>query len=117
VATFYTSQNLGKDLELVSPSTFIAVDNRNSANQSTVKDLNWNLQTNSRLGATVEGDRLDARFEFSVTSDGTGGNVGTRRLYATWKFTEGWGLKVGKDYTPITFFPTRCSLTTATCSF
>jgi hypothetical protein len=80
------------------------VDDRNSANQSTVKDLNWNLQTNSRIGATVTGDRLDARFEFSVTSDGAGGNVGTRRLYAIWKFTEGWGLKVGKDFTPITFF-------------
>ena len=104
MATFYTSQDLGKDLELVSPNTFIAVDDRNSANQSTVKDLNWNLQTNSRIGATVTGDRLDARFEFSVTSDGAGGNVGTRRLYAIWKFTEGWGLKVGKDYTPITFF-------------
>jgi hypothetical protein len=47
---------------------------------------------------------LDARFEFSVTSDGGGGNVGARRLYGVWKFTEGWGLKVGKDYTPITFF-------------
>ena len=104
MATFYTSQDLGKDLELVSPNTFIAVDDRNSANQNTVKDLNWNLQTNSRIGATVTGDRLDARFEFSVTSDGAGGNVGTRRLYAIWKFTEGWGLKVGKDYTPITFF-------------
>jgi hypothetical protein len=104
MATFYTSQDLGKDLELVSPNTFIAVDDRNSANQSTVKDLNWNLQTNSRIGATVTGDRLDARFEFSVTSDGAGGNVGTRRLYAIWKFTEGWGLKVGKDFTPITFF-------------
>ena len=40
----------------------------------------------------------------AVTSDGCGGNVGTRRLYGVWKFTEGWGLKVGKDYTPITFF-------------
>ena len=33
-----------------------------------------------------------------------GSNVGTRRLFGVWKFTEGWELKVGKDYTPITFF-------------
>ena len=85
-------------------NTFIAVDARDSANQSTVKDLNWNLQTNSRIGATVTGDRLDARFEFGVTSDGSGGNLSSRLIYATWKFADGWGLKVGKDFTPIFFF-------------
>ena len=105
VETFYTSQDLGKELELVpGTNTFIAVDARDSANQSTVKDLNWNLQTNSRIGATVTGDRLDARFEFGVTSDGSGGNVSSRLLYATWKFADGWGFKVGKDFTPIFFF-------------
>jgi hypothetical protein len=106
MATFYTSQDLGKELELVpGTNTIIAVDARNSANQSTVKDLmNWNLQGNSRIGATVTGDRLEAGVEFLVTSNGAGGNVGSRRLYATWKFADGWGVKVGKDYTPITFF-------------
>ena len=104
VDTFYTSQDLGKELELVpGTNTFIAVDARDSANQSTVKDLSWNLQSDSRIGATVSGDRLEARFEFSVTSDGSGGNVGTRRLYGIWKFADGWGLKVGKDYTPVLF--------------
>jgi hypothetical protein len=62
------------------------------------------MQGNSRIGATVKGDNIEGRFEFSVSSDGSGGNVGTRRLYGVWYFTEGWGLKVGKDYTPITFF-------------
>ena len=103
VATFYTSQDLGKELELVAPNTFIAVDARDSANQGTVKDLTWNLQTNSRIGATVTGDRLEGRFEFGVTSLGSGGNVTSRLLYAIWKFAEGWGLKVGKDDTPILF--------------
>ena len=104
VDSFYTSQDLGKELELVpGTNTFIAVDARDSANQSTVKDLSWNLQSDSRIGATVSGDRLEARFEFSVASDGSGGNVGTRRLYGIWKFADGWGLKVGKDYTPILF--------------
>ena len=32
------------------------------------------------------------------------GNVTARLIYGVWKFAEGWGLKVGKDYTPITFF-------------
>ncbi len=64
----------------------------------------WNLQTNSRIGANVKGDVIDAQFEFGVTSDGGGGNVSSRRIYGVWKFAEGWGLKVGKDYTPMTFF-------------
>ena len=106
VATFYTSEDLG--LELGSEGTgppfqFFTVDSRNAANQSTAKDLQWNLQTNSRIGATVTGDKLDARFEFGVTSDGSGGNISSRLLYATWKFADGWGLKIGKDYTPILF--------------
>jgi hypothetical protein len=90
VATFYTSQDLGKELELVpGTNTFIAVDVRASANQSTVKDLNWNLQTNSRIGATVQGDQIEGRFEISVSSDGSGGDVGTRRLYGIWTFADG----------------------------
>jgi len=105
MATYYTSEDLGKSLELI-PGTnqFIAVDNRNVAGDDSVSNLQWALQGNSRVGATVKGDQIEGRFEFSVSSDGAGGNVGTRRLYGVWKFTEGWGLKVGKDYTPITFF-------------
>ena len=68
------------------------------------KATQWAMQGNSRIGATVKGDMLEGRFEFGVTSDGSGGNVSARRLYGVWNFTEGWGLKVGKDYTPITFF-------------
>jgi hypothetical protein len=109
MATFYTSQDLGKDLELVSPNTFIAVDDRNSANQSTVKDLNWNLQYNSRIGATVKGAMFEGRFEYgarpAMRDNGAVTNfANVRCLYGIWKFAEGWGLKVGKDYTPITFF-------------
>jgi hypothetical protein len=105
MATYYISQDLGKTLEATDdPNVFISVKDRNVANQDTVSNLQWNLQANSRVGATVKGDQIEGRFEFSVTSDGAGGNVGTRRLYGVWKFAEGWGLKVGKDYTPITFF-------------
>ena len=90
VATFYTNQKL-EDLP-------------DPAGRDTVKNTQWNLQGNSRIGATVKGDMLSARFEFGVTSDGGGGNVSSRRIFGVWQFTDGWGLKVGKDYTPITFF-------------
>jgi hypothetical protein len=105
MATYYISEDLGKSLVATDdPNVFVAVQDRDAANQDSLKTTQWELQANSRVGATVKGDMLDARFEFSVTSDEAGGNVGTRRLYGVWKFTEGWGLKVGKDYTPITFF-------------
>ena len=92
VATFYTSDKL-EDRQIL-----------DSADRSSVKNTLWNLQGNSRIGANVKGDMIDAQFEFGVTSDGGGGNVSARRLYGIWKFAEGWGLKVGKDYTPVTFF-------------
>jgi hypothetical protein len=91
MATYWTSQDYGGDTE-------------DQWGRGSVDELQWQMQVNSRVGATVKGDQIEGRFEFSVTSDGGGGNVGARRLYGVWKFTEGWGLKVGKDYTPITFF-------------
>jgi hypothetical protein len=91
MATYWTSQDYGGDTE-------------DKWGRGSVDELQWQMQVNSRVGATVKGDQIEGRFEFSVTSDGGGGNVGARRLYGVWKFTEGWGLKVGKDYTPITFF-------------
>ena len=69
VATFYTSEDLGLELGRRGagpPFQFFTVDSRNAANQNTVKNLRWNLQPNSRIGATVKGNRLEARFEFGV---------------------------------------------------
>ena len=62
VATFYTSEELGKELERI-PGTgqFVTVDSRNAANQDKEKNTLWNLQNNSRIGATVTGDQLEAR--------------------------------------------------------
>jgi len=99
MATFYTQRDYGDIFKTpTSPSGDDQFGN------SEYKQTQWAMQGNSRVGATVKGDMLEGRFEFGVTSDGSGGNVGARRLYGVWKFTEGWGLKVGKDYTPITFF-------------
>jgi hypothetical protein len=106
MATFYTSEDLGLELGRRGsgpPFQFFTVDNRNAANQNKEKNTIWELNTVSQIGANIKGDRLEARFEFGVTSDGSGGNVTSRRLYAIWKFAEGWGLKVGKDDTPILF--------------
>ena len=99
MATFYTSQDLSDGNAIAGATVGTDQFGRDSRD-----NLQWELQGNSRVGAIVKGDRLDARFEFGVTSDGGGGNVGTRRLYGVWKFSDNWGLKVGKDYTPMTFF-------------
>jgi hypothetical protein len=109
VQTFYVSNDLGKELERTGLRSAIAVDRRDIANQDTVKTTRWLLENNSRIGATVKGDMLEARFEYgarpAVRDSGAITNfANVRRLYGTWKFAEGWGLKVGKDYTPITFF-------------
>lgn len=59
-------------------------------------DLNWDIQSNSRIGANVKFGNVGGRFEY-----GTGINL--RLLYGTWNFGPGT-LLVGQDYTPL-FFP------------
>jgi hypothetical protein len=98
MATFYTSQNP-----------------KDTGNKYT--DLQWDLQGNSRLGANVKADHIKGQIELglngdndgksaaenSLGSDGTDGDVTTRRVYGTWNFGAG-SLKVGKDYTPVSQF-------------
>lgn len=86
VATFFT----GKDLKDLGPD---------DAGRTEVKNMQWDLQGNSRIGANVKGATLDARFEFGAGES----NITTRLLYGIWKFSDNWGLKVGQDYTPINF--------------
>ena len=99
--TFYTSQDLG---DLYKSDTNPNGDDE--FGRSTVKDLQWNLQSNARIGATVKGDTVSGRFEYgaSTNPDLTGNNANIRLFYGVWHFSENWGLKVGQDYTPITFF-------------
>ncbi|MGW8187346.1 MAG: hypothetical protein ACWGNK_08760 [Desulfobacterales bacterium] len=100
MGTFWTSQDYG---ELYKSNANPSEDD--VFGRSGVQNLQWNLQSNSRIGATVKGDKLDGRIEVDVNDDPTGGgNVTTRRIYGVWNFADGWGLKIGKDYTPITFF-------------
>jgi hypothetical protein len=77
--TYYTSQN---------NPTGIDVDG-----------LIWDQQGNSRFGAKVKAEAVNAQIEMGLSSS----TVNTRRIYATWNFGAG-KLKVGKDYTPIDQF-------------
>jgi hypothetical protein len=71
-------------------------------------ELTWELQSNSRVGASVKAGDIGGRFEY-----GTGVNV--RRLYGTWNFGAGT-LLVGQEYTPL-FFPIsdQCGLGGGDC--
>lgn len=58
-------------------------------------DTVWDLQGNSRIGATVKADNIGGRFEYGTA-------VNLRRLYGTWDFGKGV-LLVGQEYTPLDF--------------
>jgi hypothetical protein len=96
IATFYTDTDLGKAVG--------GASNTNAAGNSSVDDLQWDLQGNSRFGANITaGDSIKAQAEFGVTDSLDGGAVTTRRIYGIWDFGPG-ELKIGHDYTPITDF-------------
>ncbi len=86
MATFYESRDFG--------------DGENAAGTDDEdQDLIWDLQVNSRIGATIRAENLRARFEFGVDES----NVSSRRIFGVWNFGAG-KLKVGKDYTPVAQF-------------
>jgi hypothetical protein len=100
MATFYTQRDYGNLF-----NTPLDQSGNDEFGKDNYKQTQWALQGNSRVGATVKGDMLEGRFEFGVNDVPTGGGTVTaRRIYGVWKFADGWGLKVGKDYTPVTFF-------------
>jgi len=72
------------------------------------EELTWELQSNSRVGASVKAGDIGGRFEY-----GTGINL--RRLYGTWNFGPG-ELLVGQEYTPL-FWPIsdQCGLGGGDC--
>jgi hypothetical protein len=84
MATFYVADDFG--------------DNRVNG-ESDDWGLEWNFQSNSRLGARVKADKVAGHIELGLKgTDGGDIDVGTRRAYATWAFADGMLLKVGKDY-------------------
>jgi hypothetical protein len=95
MATFYTQRDYG-DL--------FGTNGKDEFGKDNYKQTQWALQGDSRVGATVRGEMLEGCFEFGVNDVPTGGGTVTaRRIYGVWKFADGWGLKVGKDYTPVFF--------------
>jgi hypothetical protein len=71
----------------------------NDQANSKTTDLQWDLQSNSRVGATIKAENISGRFEFGVNES----SVSSRRLYGVWNFGSGT-MKVGKDYTPVSQF-------------
>ena len=96
MATFYQSRDFGN-------GAFSDLDDGGLVNGKLDKDedarVQWELQSNSRLGATVKAENVGGRFEFGINES----DVTSRRIYGTWDFGAAT-LKVGKDYTPIAQF-------------
>ena len=91
MATYYTSRDFGDQLN------DSGTDDEDAATR-------WELQGNSRLGATVKGDNISGRVELGLKGlNGNDLDVGTRRIAGTWNFGAG-SLKVGKDYSPVSQF-------------
>ena len=93
MATFYNS----RDFNNGTASDLDGGDGVLRDNFDEDDQLTWDMQTNSRLGATVKAENISGRFEFSA--DDGANNVGLRRLFGVWDFGAA-KLKVGKDYTP-----------------
>ena len=83
MATFYVSDDFGDGTNAA------GTDDKDT-------DLQWDFQTNSRIGAKIKAENIKAQFEFGVSES----NVSSRRLYGVWNFGPA-ALKVGKDYTPV----------------
>ena len=91
MATYYTSVDFGDGLN-------------DSGTDDEDSGTRWELQGNSRLGATVKGDNISGRVELGLKGlNGNDVDVGTRRIAGTWNFGAGT-LKVGKDYSPVSQF-------------
>lgn len=96
MATFYTSDDTDEVGE--------ALVGLGLLNDEEDDGTQWDLQGNSRFGATVKGENISGRIEMGMTDAVPGGgNVSSRRVYGEWNFGAG-KLKVGKDYTPVSQF-------------
>jgi hypothetical protein len=86
--SFYGSARMSTFMESVSEEA--------SATGYDDDDLVWDLQGNSRLGATVKAGAIGGGFEYGSTPN-------LRKLYGTWNFGGGT-LLVGQTYTPLNIF-------------
>lgn len=63
----------------------------------------WELMNDSRVGGKIENNTIKAGFEFGNGHD----RVELRKLFATYSFSENLKIKIGKDYTPLNYFPSN----------
>ena len=63
----------------------------------------WELMNNSRIGGKYESPDITAGFEFGNGHDG----VEIRKLFGVYKVGEGTSLLIGRDYTPLNYFPSN----------
>ena len=96
MATFYNSRDFNKSTvaEDLDEGGLTLEDDFDEDDQ-----VQWDLQGNSRLGATVRAENIRGRFEFGISES----DVTSRRIFGTWDFGAAT-LKVGKDYGPVTQF-------------
>ena len=94
--TFYNSRDFGNTTDV---SDLDGGDTTLPADFDEDDQVRWDLQGNSRLGATVKAENIGGRFEFGISES----NVSSRRIFGTWDFGAAT-LKVGKDYGPVTQF-------------
>jgi hypothetical protein len=74
-------------------------------------DVNWGLQSNSRIGANVKWGNVGGRFEYGHTS-----TANLRLLYGTWNFGPG-ELLIGQDYGPYFYLvSSMCGVGGAECN-
>ena len=80
-------------------------DDGGTAVDSDDEDLQWDLQGNSRVGATVKNDAVSGRFELGLKAENGGddADVGTHRIEATWDIGSP-KLTIGKTYGPVNQF-------------
>jgi hypothetical protein len=104
MATFYDSRDFGDGGgDLSGKGNVITAGNQRNDEDD---QIDWQLQVNSRLGATVKAENIGGRFEFGINEDTSGDDndtVTSRRIFGTWDFGAA-RLKVGKDYSPVTVF-------------
>ncbi len=91
----------GRRLELLRQrphGTFYSiVDKDIQGDNDTLNRTEWDLQGNSRFGATVVvNDQIGGAFEY-----GTSGGVNLRKLYGTYTFGNGSELLIGQTFTPL----------------
>jgi hypothetical protein len=94
MATFYQSRDFGDATDGDLSGEGAGLTDNDEDDQ-----IQWDLQGNSRLGATVKAENIGGRFEFGIDES----DVTSRRIFGTWDFGAAT-LKVGKDYTPVAQF-------------